>query len=262
MYSLIQCEFLKLRKSKFYLIIILMTCCYPLLVFFKNISESSLLNWNQYIFSVENMSFIFTFTPIFCLISAYIFSREFSYKTSQILFCYPQSRTKIFISKLITIMVLFAFLLFLELLATILLGFMCPHEVLTSQIIYIHFKLYLYLLFVECTISPICILISLLFKNTVTPLIYGILISVCNLFISTYFVVKNANGGLMKNIIFNIPLFYNVPILYSCFKANNGKAIFIESSSILSLHHIFICILTFIISNLFCILYYKKLEVK
>lgn len=260
MIRMIQCELLKLRKSKFYLAIILASCIYPILLFVGNIGDSKLLDWNQYIFSVETASFMIIIPPVSCLISAYIFSKEFSSGMCQNLFCYPESRTKLFIAKLITIMLLVVSLLIIQIFVTILLGFISPHKLLTMKIMNTHFKLYLYIIFVQCCILPICILITLILKNLIIPLIYGFILSVCNLFISTYFIVVGLKSSVVKNIVYNIPTFYNMPILYSCFKNKNGKAIAIKCNQILPTQSIIICITTFIIVNVICVLYYKNIE--
>ena len=64
------------------------------------------------------MSFQFLYILIFSLIAGYVFSREFTDKTANILYAYPISRIKIFIGKLLTIYIVILFVYIIQILTT------------------------------------------------------------------------------------------------------------------------------------------------
>ena len=131
------------------------------------------MTWNKYLFQVEQMSFIITNIAMFVLIAAYIYTREFSCNTANILFTYPMSRIKIFMSKLIVILVITLCITVLQILLTVLGGLLLPHEALTREILLGHLKMNLYALIFQYAILPIAIFIALLSRNVIMPMVYG-----------------------------------------------------------------------------------------
>lgn len=264
MFNSIYCEFLKLKKSHFYLSIILITCVMPLTLFLGWSIQGHYVIWHAYLFQMEQMTFMFLTIPLSALIAAYIFAREFSYKTMSTLFCYPVNKTKIFFSKLITIAILTAIAIIFQLLLTIFLGFFLNHSQFTSEILFTHLKIALYNILTLYAISPIAILITLLCKNIIVPLIYSFGISISNVFILTLINSKNLGsiGTFFKGNCIYIPTYHPLLSFTNCLNQSKGNEITVSVNSPLTGASIAVDLIVFIAVTCLCIFYYSKCEVK
>ena len=128
MYNAIYCEFLKLKRSNFYLVLLLLTCFFPLMLCLGWLAQGQFVMWNKYISQVENISVVMINLTMYALIAAYIYVREFSCNTAQTLFAYPIGRVKIFISKFIVITIMIVCVTLFQILLTFLGGLLLPHE--------------------------------------------------------------------------------------------------------------------------------------
>jgi len=256
MYNAIYCEFLKLKKSYFYLVLVLVTCFLPVTLFLGWLGQGKFVTWNKYINQVESMTFTLTNISMYALISAYVYTREFSCNTAQTIFSYPISRTKIFLSKFIVIIAVTFCMMVFQLLLTFLGGLLLPHETLTKEILLGHVRMNFYALMYQYAIIPIAIFIALLSKNVIMPMVYGGLLTMSNLFILSF-------GK--KFIVDCIPSIYPILILTKSVKysgkGETTKIVIDNSGAILSNLNITIAISTFIIGMLICIIYYLKADV-
>lgn len=255
MFNAIYCEFLKLKKSYFYLVLAAITCFFPILLCLGWGAQGAFVTWNKYIFQVEQMSFMFINIAMYTLISSYIYTREFSCNTANSMFSYPISRTKIFMSKFIVILLITLSITVLQILLTALGGLLLPHEELTKQILLSHLRINLYALLFQYVLLPIAIFISLLSRNVIMPMVYGGLVTVANMF---------AIGFKNNSISEYIPIIYPIKILFNSFKSSKvdmGKMVIVNSREILSNTSIIIAISTFVIGMLLCIIYYSKEDI-
>lgn len=256
MYNAIYCEFLKLKKSYFFLVLALLVSFFPALLCVGWLGQGAYVRWNRYIFQVESMTFLFINVAMYAMISSYIFSREFSCNTAQTVYSYPVSRTKIFIAKFIVVVIITLFMMILQLLLTILGGMILPHEGLTKEIILGHLRINFYALIFQYAILPIAIFISLLSRNIIMPLVYGGLVTVVN---------ASVTGLEVKYILEYVPLMFPLEILFnslkSASKGDRDNIIFTGSGVALPNLSIIIAVVTFIIGISLCIGYYFKADI-
>ncbi|MCM3767265.1 ABC transporter permease [Neobacillus niacini] len=251
MYNVMYCEFLKLKKSYFYLLLLIGICFFPALMCLGWLGQGAYVYWNRYIFQVEQMTYLFSGTILYVLIAAYIYSREFSCGAANTLFSYPVSRAKIFMAKFI-IIVLFIFgAIILQLLLTILGGLLLPHEPLTMAIMEEHLKINLLVLLLQCSLLPVAILITLLSRNIIMPIIYGAFVTIVNVCIM---------GLNLDSVAKYIPTLYPITTLFHSFTTDSqGKMEFVHFT--LSNYSISIAAITFIVSMALCIIYYLKTDI-
>jgi len=256
MYNAIYCEFLKLKKSNFYLILVLLTCFFPVMLCLGWLGQGKFVIWNYYVSQMENVTFTLINVTMYALISAYIYTREFSCNTAQTLFTYPIGRIKIFISKFIVITTLIVFITLFQTLLTFLGGLLLPHEELTREILLGHLRMNFYGLMYQYAIIPIAIFIALLSKDVIMPMVYGGLLTVSNLFL--------LSSG-RKIILECVPSLYPIIILSQSFKTSDkkdmAKMAIDKSGVILPNLSIAIAILTFIVGISLCIAYYLKADI-
>lgn len=263
MCNIIYCEFLKIKKSHFYLSLILVVSILPIgLTLFAN-KGNSLRNGVNYIFLIEQASFNFLNIPLSTLIAAYIFTREFSFKTMSNLFCYPASKLKIFFSKLVFIGFLTAGLTFFQLFLTLLLGSLFNHSEPTNNLLLVYLKLTLYHILCLYAILPLAILIALLCKNSIVPFIYSAVVCICNLYISAFIPMANKNtlGYEFKNNCDYIPTYFPIKVLSNCFNFSEGKvSSIIPNAILLNTTNIIVALAVFAAGTALCCLYYCKCE--
>jgi ABC-type transport system involved in multi-copper enzyme maturation permease subunit len=215
--------------------------------------QGAFVNWNRYIFQVEQMTVMFTGTAMYILISAYIYTREFSCGTVNTLFSYPVSRAKIFAAKFIIIVLIMFCAMALQLTLTILGGLLLPHEKFTTEIFIAHLRLQLYVLILQCAILPVSTFIALVSRNIIMPIVYGGLVTTINV---------SVTGLKIKSINDYLPSMYPISILFNSFKeVGKGEMLMVNSKLTLSNSSIFIAAITFIISITFCVIYYLKTDI-
>jgi len=253
MFNLIYCEFLKLKKSHFFLALAIIILLPSILLYIKWHAEYKLIIWDMYLFQEEISTTALINLPMYAFISSYIYTREFSYNTAQTLFSYSVSRTKIFISKLLTILIITGCIMILQLLFAVLAGAVLPHEVLTKGIILDHLKINLYILVAQYAILPIATFIAQVSRNIIMPMVYGGIITIFNMCVPQ----------LKVGIIEYLPFTYPIQIMNNSFKTNiyRQDIMIINNSIPLSSVSIVIAISTFIIGITMCIIYYLKTDI-
>jgi bacitracin transport system permease protein len=176
-------EFLKLKKSYLFTIAVLASAFVPTIAFVVSISNdySGITNTLRYTLvknyraNIEINCFEFLYTVLFSLIAGYIFSREFTDKTDNIIYSYPISRTKIFIGKLLTLYIIISFIYIVQFLAMYLSLCIAWRELPSKYFIITDMKVNLYSMLLEFLLMPIPILIGNITKNIIFPVIYGML---------------------------------------------------------------------------------------
>lgn len=236
-------EILKLKRSFFLLIILVGGLALPGLLFLGIGYQGKVIKWNDYTGNSEIMMFMILTPILFSLISSYVFSREITDKTANILYCYPISRIKIFVCKLLVIFMIITIVYIIHFLGLFGGGLILKHELLTKEILLIHFKISLYSMILQFSLVPIVIFIASLSRNILVPIMYGILVCVNNVFLLA--------SGKFKYSPFMMP---TIPLLNYSAK-NNCEHYFLKSNTII------MAVIVFVISFIACIIYYKNTDI-
>lgn len=183
MITFIQMEFLKLKRSKIFLLSLMGAILPPLLMFIAVTAfdegrsfEALFTNVNMY------MSAMFA-VLIFAIIISYLFGREYSEHTLKTMLTIPISRKKFLISKYIMFLVWIVILTVVTSLSTLIFGFIAGLEGLTLKLIINSFSQLLFanvLLFL--TFSPF-VFISLLITSMVPAMVGGATLSLINIMV-------------------------------------------------------------------------------
>lgn len=264
MFNAICCEFLKLKKSKFYLSLLIITCFFPIASSSNLLGTSIFIHWTSYIFQAWQWTPGILAIPVSTLIVSHIFTREFHFKTMSSLFCYPLSKIKIFFSKLIASCILIAFFMFFQFLLIILIGLLLKHDELTNQILVAYLNINLYELFCIYAILPIGLLISLICKNSIIPLVYSSIISLANMYIAIYILKLKTNSTesfLYSNRDYFVT-YHPMLVFQNCVKPIKTFMNINLSSAPLHTSSIIIDLIVFALGIILCVLYYSKCEIK
>lgn len=178
MLNSIYCEFLKLKKSYIWIVILVsglaMTSFLDLIILILKDKRT----FESYASNTEMANFLLIYTILFSLIVGYVFSREHEEKTSNILFSYPISRIKIFMAKFITIDILI-FCVYLIELISIYLGYYFLYKKLPeSTFIVNHIIQNIYSLIFQYLLIPIPILITNISRSIMAPVVYGVIVEI------------------------------------------------------------------------------------
>lgn len=189
MLNIIYSEFLKLKRS--YIISISLICgvLVSILMIFGNLLAGIGMSFEKFACNIQQINFSILNIILFSLISAYVFSREFTDKTASILYTYPISRMKIFISKLIAIYMLIFLVYFIQCISVCLSYYITDGIIPSSALITTHIKGNIVSMLFQFLLIPIPILIANITKNIMIPTVYGILGFITSCFIgssSTY----------------------------------------------------------------------------
>lgn len=183
MLTFIKMEFLKLKRSKIFLLSLIGAILPPLLMFIAVTSfdegqsfEMLFANMNMY------MSLMFA-VLIFAIIISYLFGREYNEHTLKTMLTIPISRGKFLLSKYLMFLVWIVILTIVTSLSTLIFGFAANLEGFSIKIVVDSFAELLYanvLLFL--TFSPF-VFVSLLITNMVPAMIGGAGLALVNLMV-------------------------------------------------------------------------------
>lgn len=248
MFNIVYSEFLKLKKS--YLIIVTLIISIFIPVFqcigalsndYSGISDvlrNTLIK--NYRANIEMICFQCLYIIFFALIASYIFSREFTDKTANILYTYPLSRTKIFIGKLLTLYMIIMFVYIVQFAATYLTLYIAWGEFPPKDFIVTDIKVNIYSALLQFVLVPIPILIGNITKNIILPVVYGILGAASNMFI------------MMAGIYMQMsPLMLPALPIYYFYKGDPIDFVLTTAS----------VVLTLVISMFLCIYHYNKIDI-
>lgn len=183
MLTFIEMEFLKLKRSKIFLLSLLGSILPPLLMFIAVTAfdegqtfEVLFTNVNMY------MSAMFA-VMIFAIIISYLFGREYNEHTLKTMLTIPVSRTKFLASKYVMFLVWIVILTVVTSVSTLIFGFVAGLDGFSinlflesfAQLLYANVLLYL-------TFSPF-VFISLLITNMVPAMVGGATLSLVNLMV-------------------------------------------------------------------------------
>ena len=184
--NIICSEFIKLKKSFIIPLVLLGGIVLPVMYFFLalNMDYDTVrrsTSAKDFLRNIHIMQGQFLNNIIFPLIGGYIFSREYANKTADVLYSYPVSRLKIFISKITVIFTLIVGVYFLNFLASLItIGNLLGLDEVRN-IFSIEFKTCLISALLQILIIPIPVLMGIVGKNIILPVIYGVIGSVTSM---------------------------------------------------------------------------------
>ncbi|MTK13160.1 MAG: transporter, partial [Clostridiaceae bacterium] len=175
MLNIIYSEFLKLKKSYIISVSLIGGVIMSILMASGNLLAGISMSFEKFACNIEQMNAEILNIVLFSLIAGYVFSREFTDKTSSIVHTYPISRMKIFISKLITIYILIFLVYFIQCISTYLSYYIADGIVPSSILIMNNIKANIVSMLFQFLLIPIPILIANISENIMIPAVYGIL---------------------------------------------------------------------------------------
>ena len=183
MLTFIEMEFLKLKRSKIFLLSLMGAILPPLLMFIAVTSFDEGQSFEA-LFSNVNMYMSAMFAVlIFAIIISYLFGREYNEHTLKTMLTIPISRGKFLISKYIMFLAWIVILSVVTSLSTLVFGFVAGLEGFSLKLFLDSFAQLLYgnvLLFL--TFSPF-VFLSLLITNMVPAMVGGATLSLVNLMV-------------------------------------------------------------------------------
>ncbi|OOM16395.1 ABC transporter permease [Clostridium saccharobutylicum] len=186
MFNIIYSEFIKLKKSYILIIALISAILMPGIQIINDIENDYTtipLNdrgrfFQRDVVDIDRISILMIYIIIFCLISAYVFSREYTDKTANILYTYPISKERIFVGKFITIYMIIIFVYLIQIITTYLGLYVVWGKLPPIQFIIKDIKINIYSMLLQFLLLPIPVLIANLTKNIIFPIIYGLLATI------------------------------------------------------------------------------------
>lgn len=175
MLNSIYSEFFKLKRTYILPVIFISSIFMSAVMFLARIVTKTNMSFEKYAYNIEQSNYIILFIVLFSIISSYVFSREFLDKTADTLYGYSSSRVKIFMSKLIVTDILIFLTYFIELVSIIISYYFLNASFPETKILINELKINGLSMFFQFLIIPIPVLISVLSRNVIIPMTYGIL---------------------------------------------------------------------------------------
>lgn len=191
MLNTIYSEFLKLKKTHIIPIVFICGILVTIFMFLARLITEHDMPFEKYAYNIEQVNFLILYTVLFSITAAYIFSREFTDMTANILYTYPVSRVKIFISKLIALYIIIFFTYTIETLSIPLSYYFLNGIFPEGNLIIKDIRANVYSLLLQFFITPIPVLVANISKNLIIPSSYGILS-----FILSSLLVNNSSDNL------------------------------------------------------------------
>ncbi len=184
MISLIYSEFLKLKRSSIIFFIAVGSSFMPLLLDAAIlISNDRHRTYESYMYNSEGISFTFMHGILFSIIAAYIFSREFNYKTSGNLYSYSYTRNQIFSGKLIVVWIIMIIITIMQWMVSNL-GYCILFGVPEWNLILIDMLINIKALLFQIALVSIPVLIVNITNNIIMPVMYSVVMLIFQLITS------------------------------------------------------------------------------
>ena len=183
MLTFIKMEFLKLKRSKIFLLSILMAALPSVLMFIATFAFDETQSFDA-LFSTVNMYMSALFAILlFSIIISYLFGREYNEHTLKTMLTIPVSRSKFLLSKYVMFLVWIVILTIVTSISTLIFGFIAGLDGFSlslsakcfAQLLYANVLLFL-------TFSPF-VFISLFITNMVPAMVGGAALALVNLMV-------------------------------------------------------------------------------
>ncbi|MGP4039114.1 ABC transporter permease [Gracilibacillus sp. D59] len=173
MLSIIQTELFKLKRSWIALLFIIGSSANA--VFSIATPNSNDLMWSDVLVKSSTYINLLIGAPLFALFAGFIIAQEYQQNTINQLFTYPRSRQQILIGKFIVIFILIFATIFLSFLFTLLFGMFKVDQTLSFSVLGEYLVLNLLIVFLHFALTPIIVMLSIVFKNYVVSIAIGII---------------------------------------------------------------------------------------
>ena len=242
MISIIYSEFMKFKRTRILIILFFSGICLPMFLMFGCKANGIFVDWEFYTTLIELIMFMVLSIVIFAMLTSHLFAREFSEKTSSVLYTYPFSRVKIFFCKFFVLILMMCFVYIIQYGLMFLTGLLLKHDKLTVYILLKHVKIYGFSLMLQIAIMPVFIILALITRNNLSAIIFSVMAAGSN------FVLYIVNNLVDRNIWlpFSLPM---MPMLCYGEQKVNVTLVIITG------------IVMFFLGITICIAYMKKMDV-
>lgn len=174
--TVINTEFIKLRKCKVLWCIPLCSLCPNILLFlvYAFNKKFPIVIWEDYFKDVEMIINMLIGIGLFSVLAGFIFSREYQENTVNSMFTYPISRMQFFVGKLIVMFILIFITLISAFILSVFSGLILKHETLTFSILLYYAKAYIFMVIMHFALIPIVAFLSIYNKSIIPPIIVGV----------------------------------------------------------------------------------------
>lgn len=239
-------ELLKLKRSALFLVIFI-AAIFPVVISFFPMYIANKYNNESFSWSLlftGDLAFLNLIIgiPLFSLIVGYVFSREYSLKTSNQLFAYPVSRIWFLIGKLLVTFTIIVFTVTLSFITVLLFGFVGSGNLIAQDQMKNFILAYGLTILLQFLLVPVSVVVSLWMKNMIAPIVLAVL---C---------VTISGVGLSSKYALLFPWAIPTRIIFDA--VNYGEyASFPYLTSLM-------CLLSFfVLSLIFCIYYLRNADI-
>ncbi len=194
MLNVIYTEFVKLKKSFMLFIILSGAAFLPIFMFVGSLSDSfgkseHEIQWKAYVTMPQMAMFLLLSLVLFSVVTAYIFSREFTDRTASVLYSYPVSRVSIFFGKLLSVYVIIIVFYTVHFLLVFAGGILLKGELPPLTFYINHLVVNFYSMLLQLLLVPAYVLMANISRNVIVPIAITSLGAVSNMLIvnSDYF---------------------------------------------------------------------------
>ncbi|MDQ0242919.1 bacitracin transport system permease protein [Bacillus fengqiuensis] len=180
MVNLLYTELLKLKRSSMFFISLLGAIVSPVMVVMATYIHQPSTPFTELFHDTNLYTVGIIGVPLYAVVAAYLFNREYVEDTLKNLLTIPVSRLSFITSKLLLLLIWIMLLTFIAWVLTLLLGVLLHFEGLNAPLVLKSFTQFLIgggFLFILS--SPV-ILITLILKNYVPPIIFAIVVTLLN----------------------------------------------------------------------------------
>lgn len=168
MFNAVFTEFLKLRRSRMLLLVVVTGLMPSLVRFLQGVfgKSSNAIDWNWFLTTHREIMVLCVLASV-VLVSGFIFSMEYQYKTASYIFTSSVSKIKIFVSKMLSLLAVITLLQVVSAFGDLLFGFLLVKEGIPSNLMLKFVEVIGWYIFAYFLISIIVVMIVVLMKKFV-----------------------------------------------------------------------------------------------
>lgn len=243
----IYCEFLKLKRTGYYISVVLISF---ICLYFSTMNKQLVasLNWYGYFFNFEFQAFLVFYAMIIPNIVAIVFLREFSCNTASVEFAYPRGRFGIFINKYIVSILIIAVIYIISYICIILSGFILLKTPLTLSVLGNHLKVFLVSFAFQVALVPLAAIVALLGKSMIISFVYSMALII-------------GNASYMLGVKYQEFIFSILPAAPIAKFQSTICQIPVPLNVVITRLDIYLGIFAFLIGTMACLIFYRKANI-
>lgn len=184
MLALIETEFLKMRRSRTFYLILVGSVAPSILMFlalvYVNLTNSNPLLMSEFYDAIIQTSMWFFNIILYGLVGGYLIANEYRNHTLKSIVTAPVSREKVVLGKWLTFEILVVSLAILSFMFSTVLGYVGGAADATSSLMIAAFKSYIAGSFLLSLPMSIFLLLGFIFKNSMAPIIIAVIVGFSN----------------------------------------------------------------------------------